>query len=360
MGAKGRLAGASFALLACLPYGVRASCGQAVCTVDSRLGTTGPPAARALRLDTNVEYIEQDKPWVRHHAVDVGEIARPDHNEVETTNLTWKIGAELGVTDRWAVGLLLPIVHREHLHLAAPDHDHDGASLVPKHADHADEENGEDDGAVTIGDVTGVPERWEFTRLGDLQLTARYALLAGDSEPMLTLFAGLKLPSGETGVRNGDGERAEITLQPGTGSVDPIAGINLRHTFHPFDDGRAVPSFAGVLLRTEGSDGRFGYRPGTELLVNGGAEYPLTSRLHALGQINFRYRDRDHVGDAPGVPAEHTGGEYLYLTPGLWLGLVDRLGAYGYVQVPVYQRVNGIQLVSQWNLLVGLTYEVSI
>ena len=94
--------------------------------------------------------------------------------------------------------------------------------------------------------------------------------------------------------------------------------------------------------------------------MNTGASYPLTARLSVLGQINFRYKERDHVGHAPGVPKEHTGGECLFVSPGLQVDFTDRTAAYSYVQVPMLQRVNGIQLVARWNLLLGLTYRMDL
>jgi len=350
------------------PWSAHASCGQSFCTIDARVGTAAPLAAGQLRFDTNVEYIEQDQPWVGYHPVGVGALARPDHAEVESTNVTWKLLTELAIGDHWSASVLLPVVHREHFHLEVP-------SAEPAHARsrrHAGGSAHGDDPAddpasdtETIDHATGVPQRWDFTRVGDLQLVGRYtlrrALVAG--EIGASLFAGLKVPTGQTDVRNGDGEEAELTLQPGTGSVDPLLGVDVRSLFSVpglRGDPVTLPAFAGVFLKTPGSDGRYGYRPGTDLLVNVGASYPLAARLFAQGQINFRYRDRDHVGNAPGLDREDTGGEYLYLSPGLSVTPTDQLAGYAYVQVPVMQRVNGIQLVSEWNLLVGLTYTMDI
>ena len=344
------------------PPATLASCGQAFCSVDSRLTESQPLVSKAVRLGMEMEYIEQDQPWIRYHSADVGELERPDHNEVDTTNLTWKWTAEVGVTDSWSLGVMLPLVHREHLHLAVADHGHDEGGSGAHSGAAEEHEDGEEDALVTIGDATGVPEHWNFTRLGDIQLTASYALLAPEATggTSLSLYAGLKLPTGETGVRNSEGEEAEITLQPGTGSVDPLFGARLRHRFAISGGERFIPASLGVHVRTEGSDGRFGYRPGTEVVTSLASEYPITTRFHVLGQLNFRYRDRDHVGSAPGVPEEHTGSEALYVSPGIRLDLTDRAGAYSYVQVPVLQRVNGTQLVSRWNLLVGITYRFDI
>jgi hypothetical protein len=309
-------------------------------------------SAGQLRLDFSTEYIEQDQPWVGYHPVEVGAVMRPDHQEVETTNLTWKLGAELAPSDRWSVSLLVPLVHREHLHLEVENHGGDGAA-------HEGHEDIEPSGAVTIGKATGIPQRWNFTALGDVHVAVRYIILR-PAEPggtTLSAFAGVKLPTGKTDECNDAGQEAEIAMQPGTGSVDPLAGATLQRGFS-IGEATRLPAFFGVAAHTPGTDGRFGYRPGTELLLNAGAAYPLTSKLSALGQINFRYKDRDHVGRAPGELAADTGGEYLYVSPGLQAAILDGLALYSYVQVPVLQRVNGIQLVSRWNLLVGLSYQM--
>lgn len=339
-----------------------AGCGQAFCSIDSRLTETATLGPRALRLGLETEYIEQDQPWIGFHSADVGEIPRPDHNEVETTNLTWKLSAEVGLTEAWSVSLMLPIVHREHLHLEVSEHSHEHAiGQAGAGAAHGDEEDG-NQGVITIGDATGVPQSWNFTRLGDLQLTTSYNLISvpGPAGRSLSIYAGLKLPTGDTGVRNSSGEQAEITLQPGTGSVDPIFGVRMQYRLPLDGPERFVPVSLGVHVRTEGSDGKFGYRPGTEVITSLGATYPLFERLQPAFQINFRYRDRDHAGNAPGVAPEHSGGEALHLSPGLRLALTDDLDALGYVQVPVVQRVNGIQVVSRWNLLFALTYRFEI
>lgn len=349
------------ALIASLssPRPAAASCGQAFCTIEM-MPTTEPPAPWQLRLDAQMEYIEQDEPWVRYHSVEVGDVVRPDHQEVETTNLTWKLRADFAVNEHWSFGLALPIVHREHLHLGpvADDHDDEIPSPFKRHSAATGEE-------VTIGHATGIPERWDFTDIGDIELTARYSHQGSErlQDWSFSVYAGLKVPSGRTGVRNGDGEEAEITLQPGTGSVDPLVGGFAQYSFltHDLrDEPSRVPLFASLALHTPGSDGRFGYRPGLEAIVAFGAVYPLTKRLDLLGQLNFRYKDRDHVGSAPGVPAEHTGGETLHASPGLRVWLFEKTALYSYIQAPLLRRVNGIQLVSDWNLLFGISHEINL
>jgi len=340
-----------------------ASCGQAVCTLEPTLQNVRPLAPWHLRFDAQMEYIEQDQSWVGYHSVPVGDLPRDDHNEVETTNLTWRLRADLAITESWSFGVVLPIVHREHLHLGpVPSDDEIPHGFKSKSFKR---HSGTPADVVTIGKASGVPERWSYTALGDMQLTARYSLAGRDDlkDWWLSVFAGLKLPTGRTNERGDGGEEAEITLQPGTGSVEPIVGFMVQRSLNAFDlrgDASSIPLFLGATVISPGSDGRYGYRPGLETLLFLGGVYPVTTRVELLGQINFRYRDRDHVGSAPGVPREHTGSETLHLSPGLRVWFSDFTSAYAYCQVPVLRRVNGIQLTSDWNLLVGLTHEIDL
>ena len=307
------------------------ACGQAVCPVESAAIAERLVQSGELTLDGSWEYIDQDQPRIGTGRAAVGERPSPEHDEIETVNRTYKLFADYGVTERIAVGVLLPFVHRDHRHEVIEDRE---------------------------------IESWDFSAFGDMQIWGRYSFLVpnGPGDRTLALGLGLKLPTGNTSEHNDEGEAAEITLQPGTGSTDALtSALFIQPINVPAPGSRSVwaPLFAGTSARITGSDGRFGYQAGTELLFNVGGAYPILDRLHLLGQLNFRYRDRDDSGDADGVPEENTGSEALFFSPGLRVRVLERLWAYGLVQLPIYQRVNGIQLTSDWNLLVGVIFRFS-
>ena len=309
-----------------------ASCGQAFCPVESAAITERPTGAKELTLDASWEYIDQDQPRVGTHSTGVGHLPSPEHDEVETVNRTYKLIGQYGVTDRFALGLVLPIVHRNHRHIVREERE---------------------------------LESWDFSGVGDMQAWARYSLIVprAPSDRSLGIGLGVKLPTGGTGMKNGEGEPAEITLQPGTGSTDVLTHLIFTQPLNlPAPGGRRAwaPVFTSATARFTGTDGRFGYRAGTEVLMNLGMAYPLFQRVHLLGQLNWRYRDRDDAGDAEGVPEANTGGEALFLSPGVRIRVIDELWVYGLVQIPLYQRVNGIQLTANWNLLLGATFRFSV
>ena len=72
-------------------------------------------------------------------------------------------------------------------------------------------------------------------------------------------------------------------------------------------------------------------------------------------QLNFRATERDRGDNSD---TYNTGGEQLYVSPGLIGRLSGRASAFGYVQVPIYQRLTGYQLSPRATLSVGLQYRL--
>ena len=69
-------------------------------------------------------------------------------------------------------------------------------------------------------------------------------------------------------------------------------------------------------------------------------------------QMNALYRARDK-----GVQAEpdDTGGNFVFLSPGLSYAVTKTIQAYAFFHKPVYQYVNGVQLTSDWSAVAGVT-----
>jgi len=67
----------------------------------------------------------------------------------------------------------------------------------------------------------------------------------------------------------------------------------------------------------------------------------------------LRHREKDSVGETEENP-DLTGGMFVYLSPGVRFTISHATSVYAYVQVPVVQNVNGTQLTSRVNYLVGV------
>lgn len=90
--------------------------------------------------------------------------------------------------------------------------------------------------------------------LGDITVTGDYRLIK-DHKKSFGVIAGLKTPSGETDELNSFGGLMEPELQPGSGSLDYIAGLS--GSLHP--DDMDFSASAVYIYRTEGEQSfRFG------------------------------------------------------------------------------------------------------
>jgi hypothetical protein len=297
----------------------QASCGAAFCMANTSWDVQGAWQEPGARFDLRYEYIKQDQPMSGSRRIGVGEIRR-HHDEVETVNRNWLPSLDYTINADWAVNASLPLVQREHLHI----HNHGGGQL---------------------------PERWDFTQLGDARIMARRRLASfEDGAPSIgTLGAnfGLKLPTGRTGVRNGEGELAERTLQPGTGTTDLIAGLYYAKSL-PMRD---LSWFAqGMLQQPLGYYQE--YRPGRRVTVDAGLRYQAAEKLSLLVQLNALARARDSGAQAE---PEDTGGRSLFLSPGASFAVSPDVQVYAFVQLPLYQYVNGVQLTARRAFALGIS-----
>jgi len=310
----------ALALAATLPVSARAfaSCGSATCPMDPQ--SLNLPLPRQFTLDVSFQYIDQDQVRIGRHRGEVGEIPS-DHDEVQTVNRGLVLLANYAPSDQLVLSAVIPFVSRYHRH---------------------------------IEEATASAETWRFQDLGDAAVSARYRLT-----PKVWVNAGVELPTGARRPTNDEGEVAEPTLAPGSGSTDFFGGVVFQTQLTvpslsrgPLGSASVMPFFVGATYRRNGR-GTEDYRQGDELLVNAGLNYPLLARLQVLAQVNADFRDRDAVGNTDEDPS-HTGRTSIYLSPGVRVGLPGGIAAYWLVQIPVYQRVNGIQLTAGYNLVGGV------
>lgn len=304
---------------------MQASCGSATCPLNNQKSLR----AGWIHVMLTRESINQDRIYVGSSPSFVGALPN-DHDEVQTVNRRTALSLQYGISDGIALTAELPFVHRTHTHI--------------------------DEGRIESFDVSG---------LGDLIVGGQFSLLSTPEEesgPSLSVQISAKLPTGVTDATGTDGEIAEVTIQPGTGSLDGIAGVTYRQSLlrAPTLSGEigVVPLTAGVSYQVSGK-GTNGYRMGSMLLLNLGLEYRLLDHLTLLLQANGMFRDFADAGST-GESAQNTGGTWIFISPGLRLPLGDHFAAFGYVQLPVYLNVHGIQQTSGYNMLFGVTADVGM
>ena len=70
-------------------------------------------------------------------------------------------------------------------------------------------------------------------------------------------------------------------------------------------------------------------------------------------QANYVAKGRDSGAQAE---PDDSGQRQLFLSPGMSYNITRDMQAYTYVQVPIYQSVNGVQLTADWSALAGVSF----
>lgn len=294
----------------------QASCGSAFCGVNTHWDAQGLWDKPGLRADLRFEFVDQDQPRHGNDDVAVGEIPA-HHDEVRTINRNTVLNLDYGFDEHWGVSLILPYVDRDHDHI----HHHHGAEI---------------------------PEAWNFSELGDARVIGRYQFAQKPFQnTRYGVKFGAKLPSGDHEIVNDDGDAAERTLQPGSGTTDVILGGYFQHA--------AIGSklrWFGQALWQQPLNERDDFRPGYHLSLDGGLNYGLSDKLTALLQANILIKGRDSGAEAE---REDSGSRTLAISPGLGFALTRTTQVYGFVQLPVYEYVNGVQLTADVAYLAGMS-----
>jgi hypothetical protein len=174
--------------------------------------------------------------------------------------------------------------------------------------------------------------------LGDAEVTTLVKLhefaLAGDQAALVSLVAGVRVPTGANQQKDGTGVRLDEHLQTGTGAWSGLAGADLTL---PLRAGR-LDLNASYRLNAGNSAH---YRYGAALLYNAGFARRVGNALELSLQANGRLARQDRLED--GSPGGNTGGSELYVSPGArWFAGAGVL-LEAAVQIPVASRLNGDQ-----------------
>ena len=308
---------AALCLLLPLPALACSSCG---CSLTSDWLSQGLVSVPGTVLSLRYDDVPQIRLQDGRAAVDRAAIALPTDREIERYTYNHYVTASL---DRqfdpvWGINLQVPAIYRPHVTTSPGDTDFSSST-------------------------TG--------GLGDVRITGRWQGFGGSG--ITGIQAGLKLPTGSfhehfTGGPSA-GQEVDRGLDPGTGTVDALVGA--------YHYGR-IASRVDVILQALAQiplDSREGYKPSTAVNFSAGVHYTGWKGITPQLQVNLRVAGKDSGVNAD---PDHSGGELLYVAPGGIVRLSQRASAFAYVQVPVYQRVIGYQLVPTYTASVGINYRL--
>ncbi len=299
------------------------ACSSCGCNLTSDWLSQGLVALPGTIVGLRYDFVPQTQLRSGGDVVDRSAIALPTDREIErhTYNHYLNLTVDHALNSSWALGFQLPFAYRPHQTIA------------------------EDTTEISSSRTGGI---------GDVRATVRYQGFGGFGGSSITgIQLGLKLPTGGTHqkFRSGPeaGEQVDRGLQNGTGTLDAIVGAyHFGKLTGAFDYILQVQADIPLTSRNE-------FRPGIAGTASIGLNYTGLKAITPQLQLNFRMAGKDHGAEAD---TPNSGGEQLYLAPGMSAPVSKRLSAFAFAQLPLYYNVNGYQLVPKYTLSFGLQYKL--
>ena len=194
---------------------------------------------------------------------------------------------------------------------------------------------------IALRDIDNQPLAAKFSSagMGDISIVGHYAIetfsfIRGRE---ITIGAGVKFPTGSTNKLQNNA-RLPIDLQPGTGSYGAI----LNGSYFQGSAPNRLSYFANATILVNGQNPD-GYKIGHELIYSFGIgrDALLPFAVGIFVELKGRYATEDHFNDRL-LPS--TGGSLVYLAPDIIIRRFKRLSAILAIDVPIFQRVNGLQV----------------
>ncbi len=306
------------------------ACAACGCTLSKDWGTQGISATPGFTFDLSYDYIDQNQSRYGSSAASAATISNLwlSGEEIEDYTVTRTTTATLNYTsDVWGVSVQLPYLQRTHGTFG------DNGASLSIYPDYSSYSSSSDSG------------------IGDVRVMGKYTGFSADKTA--GIIAGIKLPTGSTDTNFNAGAAIGTPLDPslqlGTGSTDLIAGGFVTGNLADYgwfaqgtvQHAVAVKSFAG-------SD----YRPGDAYSFNVGIRHArFGARFTPMLQLNYIHRAPDDVG---GTPLD--GGTLMYIAPGASVRVGGGTSVYGFLQLPIYQNVNALQLSPRYTLTAGVSH----
>jgi len=197
--------------------------------------------------------------------------------------------------------------------------------------------------------------------VGDATLLGLYRLNGspemGQTDAVFLGF-GVKAPTGSSTERSSSGRLTHAHMQPGTGSWDPL----LRALYTKRAGHFTLQADAGYQYTTS----RDGYEAGNSTAVGLTGRHAVLKALALSAGLTYihtgkasdrngRYYDPATNRNLMDDPA-NTGGSRLWFSPGVQVFPMKNLALEAKVQLPLWERVNGIQLVAGSLWSAGVSY----
>lgn len=172
----------------------------------------------------------------------------------------------------------------------------------------------------------------ESPGIGDMLITSRYRFYNDGDSQWASVF-GVILPTGKITNKTDNGEILGTHNQPGSGALTFQGG--LAFSGH-LTEGVAID--ANVIYRF-GTQGAKQFRSGNSWQLDVAASFAHHSSVIPVIELNGIFFDQDIENDEI---KKNSGGDVIYLSPGINIKINDKQGVYTNVSFPIYQELAGI------------------
>jgi hypothetical protein len=187
--------------------------------------------------------------------------------------------------------------------------------------------------------------------LGDVAFLIKYRAWKRDwkrSASHFALITGMETPTGKTNERD-NGTLLTPSLQPGSGSWDPFAGVLTNLSLDRF-------RFDGVLFYKANSEGSQGFEEGDFLSVEIDGAYRFLHKTYpgpsASVKVGFQWKHQERSKQND-LSLASSGSDEFVVRTGLTWHPVPRLDITSSVDLPLYQKFNGEQLARDIRVFMG-------
>jgi hypothetical protein len=187
----------------------------------------------------------------------------------------------------------------------------------------------------------------------------------------LSVGIGVKAPTGKSKARNSSGNLVHMMMQVGTDSWDGLLVASGMMAFGEHDDGGALFMLSPAAYYQFNTRNDLGYKVGNRLNYDLSARYRLTSKFNVKVDLNGVWSQTDSTDGTIDTPSgkvayqnvtgnvldnvANTGVRSLFVSPGFQWIVTDGWVVSGEYRIPVYQNVNGTQLVTDHWFFLRLT-----
>lgn len=191
--------------------------------------------------------------------------------------------------------------------------------------------------------------------LGDGVFLVKYKLLATvQNQTVISGALGVKAPFGRSDLRRTDGLTINADLQPGSGAWDGIAWAQIVHALNS----RPTMALSGTIVysRKGGNAEYLGdqtYQFGNEWQATAAfSDRIATGKVILDPSLSLRYR---HAGPDRfnGLEVPSTGGQWVFLNPGLSYWFNPDLAFNARVEIPLFADITGTQVSPTYRINAG-------